>query len=1373
MHTSQLRGEYKPKLMQRPESTIIRGSSVIPRPSALARKTAMIQGSRFTDANGIRMTSTLGGGGDDPERSREEELKEKIITITFDQPGPLNLILRGTVDDEVMVCGFQDTSGEGGTAMGLAEASGVIRVGDLLISINNHYFTNIEFSQAIELIHDADRPLTLRFSRIDNQTPPESNRIAEGWVLAKEPAAHRFRIRMLQLNGDKLNLFKPSMQGGRVDEPCLSIRMDEVMDIRPTNDAREVVSAFTQCHPKQWGITLEGTQSIFTFYTRNRDDMVQWVDLLKNSPLFCADSNRLSIPVHSVAVVEFNPILEPKVLLQDDVGKLGDLVPTFACHRFVLLEDGKLLHFLNEQHAASRTRPIGTLRCDSIISIVPSQVAEKSSDRFSAGSPVPTAAGGGNSVSWSDLNAPVTEESMPWCLELGLLVNGPVQKYRRPFVLCFPTQEKMMKWGISIARESKRLTGQEYDLTSISRRSSRSNSQSYSRSSESNPFRLAVSRLMANQSKYVDPRVGDEPTLFRSLKDVSQLTASRGWFFVKKPRSTGMDAYHPRFIVLNDNELLIFKYEVLDDENLHSYSSVLDLRNIKDVREAESGYQENLDFTIQLTTDDDTVWMLVAETYAQKETWLSTLIWLSDYQYRGSFGGSDEDVPSSPNGLTKKRFAMKNAGLMRSIPESEEELLEGARNIGDDGGDSGSAKSSRPRQKSRPQPVAQSPFSLGSENVTEISGTLQIAGRKVFAAISNGVFHYYERKEDYVNEWGDAIDAISLKKLEDVHSDGFDAGSFVVKFKGENEVQLIAENAKLAKRWMLVMCSCGDLILKKISRMDSWASTHPKEARIWKLDRLYQVFRRRYFSLRNHQLIFYTEPNGRLLGMISLPCIFNLKMSRVCGRSKEDADFYQLEISFAIPTAAEENSRTDQIGDFYAFLLAFDTEHDLKQWASAIYDCCTNSMSLKSNSSLPPLGDIQILPKELLKTSTFEATASDTDLDLGSASAPTSGISPVLVQRNPKESDGFSSSGWLYYRTSTEERIRLRYFVQWGYELSIYKHEILPDEANSIRYGVIDCRALVDVKFAYINSPENAVELILGSDISVIIIPRTDEEAVMWLNSLLDVKRAYGQLESGKDKEDILGSGVFISRGSTFSIHKDNEELLRMQIEAAVIYSTNLQDWDGKKWIPKYFVLTSSRVLINSLALHLYDEEPDILGSFATKDVVEVRSCNEVEEAETGNCTTACVITLRPGAGSGSSAANALPERMIIRCDSAGTNFFCLFCSISMQLSLSHDLVYAVFFACTDHCLEWMRLICSSNHKLELKKNAATGYWGSVNRIASLSRHQSFLSTTPLAGTSSLNSSLSSSGGNSDKARRMSRADAAKRYVVPLFVLLF
>jgi hypothetical protein len=553
---------------------------------------------------------------------------------------------------------------------------------------------------------------------------------------------------------------------------------------------------------------------------------------------------------------------------------------------------------------------------------------------------------------------------------------------------------------------------------------------------------------------------------------------------------------------------------------------------------------------------------------------------------------------------------------------------------------------------------------------TEMSGYLTIGGRSTFASIANGVFSYYEKQEDHMNEWGDAVDAISLKEIEDVHSDGFQDGSFVVKVKGENEVQLIAESAKSAKRWMLVMCSCGELILKKApTRSEGWASTQPKESYVWKLDRLYQLFRKRYFSLRNHQLICYTESGGRLLGMVSLPCIYNLAMSKVIARRNKagEDDFYQLDISFAIPAAmggdgdteASTRGQREDAGDFHALVLAFETEGALRDWANAIYDCCTNSMSVKGvhSTSLPPLGEIQVLPRELLKTCTFEE---DHDRQRSSSSSSNSLVSKQQQTQQQSQDGGFSASGWLYYRTTKEERLRRRYFVQWGYELSIYKHEVLADEASAIRYGVIDCRALVDVRFAYINAPENAIELVLGAgSMSVVIIPRTDDEAVMWRSALLDVKRAYGYLESGKNKTDIFGSGVFISRGSTFSTQKDNEELLRMQIEASVIYSSNLQEWDGKKWIPKYFVLTSSRVLVLSLAVHLYDEDPDILSSFATKEIVEVRSCTDHEDHEMGGAKTACVVTLQsapqttPGAVGVATASHE--ERFVLKCDSLGT----------------------------------------------------------------------------------------------------------------------
>jgi hypothetical protein len=430
---------------------------------------------------------------------------------------------------------------------------------------------------------------------------------------------------MLQLHGNKLKLYKPSMQGGRAAAPTWMIRMNDVTDIRPINDTREAVSAFTQCYPKQWGVTLEGTRSIFTFYTRNKDEMRQWVDLLKNSPLFSASTSsstspgknttptRLTIPVHPVATVEFNPILEPKMLLTDRIGKLGDLIATtFAVFQFVLLDDGKLMYYIDEDAANQRARPIGTIRCDSIVSIVPSYATAEGFGRSSSAvggsgmdignfvgnfGGVPMSATAPESTTTS-APTPLTEDQlMPWRLELGIMINHAVQKYRRSVVMCFESQDRMMKWGASISRETKRLTGHEYDLSSITRRPSRSNSYnqslsaSFVRSSESQFGRPTVARVITNPLKYCDPRVSSTPPLYRSLKDVVTKSATKGWFFLRKPRVVGYESYHPRFAVLHEQQLL-------------------NMREIKDVREAESGYQENLDFTIQLTTSADVVWMV-------------------------------------------------------------------------------------------------------------------------------------------------------------------------------------------------------------------------------------------------------------------------------------------------------------------------------------------------------------------------------------------------------------------------------------------------------------------------------------------------------------------------------------------------------------------------------------------------------------------------------------------------------------------------------------------------------------------------------------------------------------------------------------------
>jgi len=79
--------------MQRRESTIIRGSSVIP-----SRITAM----RGTQAFQPMLESTDEEGGNSlaakearmNQRLREMQIKEKIITVTFDSHGPLYLMLQ-------------------------------------------------------------------------------------------------------------------------------------------------------------------------------------------------------------------------------------------------------------------------------------------------------------------------------------------------------------------------------------------------------------------------------------------------------------------------------------------------------------------------------------------------------------------------------------------------------------------------------------------------------------------------------------------------------------------------------------------------------------------------------------------------------------------------------------------------------------------------------------------------------------------------------------------------------------------------------------------------------------------------------------------------------------------------------------------------------------------------------------------------------------------------------------------------------------------------------------------------------------------------------------------------------------------------------
>lgn len=179
------------------------------------------------------------------------KMNEKIVSVLFQKDEKLHLILQGTANKEVMVLGFEEPV-DGG--IGAAEKSGVIWRGDILVAINEFYFTTIKFKNAIEKVKNATRPLTLKFLRVDAAKQAEATRMAEGWVLAKEPgwlyftffiscliciATSKYRIRMLQLCKQELRLFKPAFPFGRQEKPCHIINLSGITDIRPINDLRE------------------------------------------------------------------------------------------------------------------------------------------------------------------------------------------------------------------------------------------------------------------------------------------------------------------------------------------------------------------------------------------------------------------------------------------------------------------------------------------------------------------------------------------------------------------------------------------------------------------------------------------------------------------------------------------------------------------------------------------------------------------------------------------------------------------------------------------------------------------------------------------------------------------------------------------------------------------------------------------------------------------------------------------------------------------------------------------------------------------------------------------------------------------------------
>ncbi|OQR97167.1 hypothetical protein THRCLA_07073 [Thraustotheca clavata] len=1205
-----LRGEYEPKLMQRRESAVIRGSSVIPPHNG--RSSVIRQASQVIPPPTTYQPSLTPFDEEPEDKEREMDAKlralsarEKLVTVTFDTPGPLHLLLQSTMEGTIMVRGFQEPS-EGG--VGLAEATGVIMVGDVLTSIQDHTFTTISFSEAIQEVQQASRPLTLRFSRLEAPPIKQQVRLAQGWVLAKEPATNRIRIRLLQLQGSKLHLFKSGLHAGRQDRPVLSLSLDDVSDLRPIHDKRTTESV--QGFPKTYGLTLESTQFIFSFYVLTAEEQSQWIDVLKNVTIFeksrkTTHNVLASIPVHPVSIVNNNTkACTSPLLLESEVLKWSDLTYGFESRYLVLYSSGKILIYYD----ATCATLLGTIRCDAIVNLVPSRIT--------------------------------LGDEEEWQLDISVIVPASGRHYRRTFTFRVTTQHLMMKWARYIEREARHLSGRELDL-SLQVMSAEEDCEMRGIKGSHRMYDRKIAQNLSAYKSWIEESRGTRHFGQLKLKEPME----RGWFYVKKPGAVGTEAYHPRFIVFKDHYLLLYKYEIAP-ESADTCVGRIDLAEIRNVRSVKGDTMDSYEFSIQLKTSANLIFTLTALTLEQKEAWYILLLWASDF-YFNETAMSATISPSTPQLVTSTSSAEHLTNRL-SIEVIQNTTL-----------------------------AATTRTSLWSvDTISQIRGWIELFDKRVYAAIINGVFSYYEIEEDLDNEWGDALDAIELSNIRSVTSEGGSHFSVVLNHPesdSEITVAMNTTNAMWAKKWMLAMCSCSGLVLQQDEA--GFHSQPPREDYIWKLDRLYQVHRKRFFCLQNHELVVRTEPHGRILSVVPLESIAGIFLCKIAAREGAN-DYYQMHLhcTFILPeddqpvmdptlTATtiyetEEDNDTEQV---QTLSLSFFTEDEMRKWAIDIYNCCTNAMINHTGVNLLCPTSIETFPQDLLKTTTFEESHD---------------VTPVNV----------SQGGWIYYRSGSHERFRRRFFVLLGNELSIYKHELIPDEA-AIRYGVIDVRGLFDVQFVSKNCPENAMELQFANQ-TLMLIPSTDAAACTWQSALLDVKRS----SISSVMHDRLEKSVIISRSSTFAVQKENEELLRSQIEALVTFAANLQEWDGSKWVANYYVMTTARVLVFSLAVHLYDEDPDLLSTFVTKHIVEVRSLTTEEENETGGSSSKCSFLVQLAGRA---------KKIILKCETF------------------------------DHCLQWMRMLCHSNGKLELKRNASTGVWGSVNRIASLSRHNSFLATGP------------------------------------------
>ena len=164
-----LQGKFRPKNSRRREST-----------SGLRSEQSATSISRRGSMVSVKSNCCL--SDDMLTEARDNTSVVQIVTVTFEDVGPLGIIFQETVNNEVIVVGFKKSK-NGNSLL----AVNALMIDDALISVNDEYFSCVTLERAVGLLKTSPRPITLRFMRVSSLSSIGRPLAAEGWVLVREP----------------------------------------------------------------------------------------------------------------------------------------------------------------------------------------------------------------------------------------------------------------------------------------------------------------------------------------------------------------------------------------------------------------------------------------------------------------------------------------------------------------------------------------------------------------------------------------------------------------------------------------------------------------------------------------------------------------------------------------------------------------------------------------------------------------------------------------------------------------------------------------------------------------------------------------------------------------------------------------------------------------------------------------------------------------------------------------------------------------------------------------------------------------------------------------------------------------------------------